>query len=59
MEYLYQKSNMISKNFCNWQFQRECDNSNGLKFKRNMQVTDNLVARLGLEKELEVCCDEF
>ncbi len=45
---------MDAKNFIYWNFMRQYNDKNVIKFERKMQINDSLIARLGLEKDLEV-----
>jgi hypothetical protein len=45
---------MDAKNFIYWNFMRQYNDRNVVKFERKMQINDSLIARLGLEKDLEV-----
>lgn len=47
---------MEPRSIIKWQLKRERDQSVGtpIAFERRMQVTDSLIARLGLEVELKV-----
>ncbi len=42
-----------SKNICDWNINRQINENKCVAFKNERQVSENLVKRIGLEKELE------